>query len=253
VLSIEGLEVSHGRTRVLFGVSMEVSPGGLMCVIGRNGVGKSTLLNAVMGVLRPSAGRVVWEGRDLTRLHPYERVHAGLAYVPQGHATFPQLTVRENLMVVVEANRRGDRAAVDEVLDLFPRLRPLLARRAGFLSGGQQQQLAIARALVTRPRLLLMDEPTEGIQPSIILEIEDAIAQLHAAAGLSILMVEQYVEFALRLADSYVVLDAGAVVTAGETAALDETEVRRLLAVVSLAGAGAGIPAPQTEVVSAGG
>jgi urea transport system ATP-binding protein len=251
VLSIERLEASHGRTRVLFGVSLEVSPGGLMCVIGRNGVGKSTLLNAVMGVVRPSAGRVVWEGRDLTRLHPYERVHAGLAYVPQGHATFPQLTVRENLMVVVEASRRGDRAAVDEVLDLFPRLRPLLGRRAGFLSGGQQQQLAIARALVTRPRLLLMDEPTEGIQPSIILEIEDAIAQLHAAAGLSILMVEQYVEFALRLADSYVVLDAGAVVTAGETAALDETEVRRLLAVVSLAGAA--VPAPQTEAVSAGG
>jgi urea transport system ATP-binding protein len=251
MLSIERLEVSHGRTRVLFGVSLEVSPGGLMCVIGRNGVGKSTLLNAVMGVLRPSAGRVVWEGRDLTRMHPYERVHAGLAYVPQGHATFPQLTVRENLMVVLEANRRGDRAAVDEVLDLFPRLRPLLARRAGFLSGGQQQQLAIARALVTRPRLLLMDEPTEGIQPSIILEIEDAIAQLHAAAGLSILMVEQYVEFALRLADSYVVLDAGAVVTAGETAALDEAEVRRLLAVVSLAGAA--VPAPQTEPVSAGG
>ena len=251
MLSIERLEVSHGRTRVLFGVSLEVSPGGLMCVIGRNGVGKSTLLNTVMGVLRPSAGRVVWEGRDLTRMHPYERVHAGLGYVPQGHATFPQLTVRENLMVVLEANRRGDRAAVDEVLDLFPRLRPLLARRAGFLSGGQQQQLAIARALVTRPRLLLMDEPTEGIQPSIILEIEDAIAQLHAAAGLSILMVEQYVEFALRLADSYVVLDAGAVVTAGETAALDEAEVRRLLAVVSLAGAA--VPAPQTEPVSAGG
>jgi urea transport system ATP-binding protein len=251
MLSVERLEVSHGRTRVLFGVSLEVSPGGLMCVIGRNGVGKSTLLNAVMGVLRPSAGRVVWEGRDLTRMHPYERVHAGLAYVPQGHATFPQLTVRENLMVVLEANRRGVRAAVDEVLDLFPRLRPLLARRAGFLSGGQQQQLAIARALVTRPRLLLMDEPTEGIQPSIILEIEDAIAQLHAAAGLSILMVEQYVEFALRLADSYVVLDAGAVVTAGETAALDEAEVRRLLAVVSLAGAA--VPAPQTEPVSAGG
>jgi urea transport system ATP-binding protein len=251
MLSIERLDVAHGRTRVLIGVSLEVSPGGLMCVIGRNGVGKSTLLNAVMGVLRPSAGRVVWEGRDLTRMHPYERVHAGLAYVPQGHATFPQLTVRENLMVVLEANRRGDRAAVDEVLDLFPRLRPLLARRAGFLSGGQQQQLAIARALVTRPRLLLMDEPTEGIQPSIILEIEDAIAQLHAAAGLSILMVEQYVEFALRLADSYVVLDAGAVVTAGQTAALDEAEVRRLLAVVSLAGAA--VPTPQTEPVSAGG
>jgi urea transport system ATP-binding protein len=234
MLSVENLDVAYRRTQVLFDVSMEVPAGGLVCVMGRNGVGKTTLLNTVMGVLKPSAGRVLWEGRDITSLRPHERIRAGIGYAPQGHPTFPQLTVAENLAVVVESAGGGaDRkAAVDEALDLFPRLRPLIGRKAGFLSGGQAQQLALARALVTRPRLLVLDEPTEGIQPSIILEIEDAIAQLHASRGLSILLVEQYVEFALRLADRYVVLDAGEVVAAGVTSELaDDSSVRRLLAV----------------------
>jgi urea transport system ATP-binding protein len=235
MLSVEGLDVAYRRTQVLFGVSMEVPDGGLVCVMGRNGVGKTTLLNTVMGVLKPSSGRVTWDGRDITGMRPHERIRAGIGYAPQGHPTFPQLTVAENLAVVVEATGGGGkgRAAVDEALDLFPRLKPLLARRAGFLSGGQAQQLALARALVTRPRLLVLDEPTEGIQPSIILEIEDAIAQLHTGNGLSILLVEQYVEFALRLADRYVVLDAGEVVASGETSALsdDDSSVRRLMAV----------------------
>ncbi len=230
MLRVEGLEVAYGRTQVLFGVSLEVPSDGLLCVMGRNGVGKTTLLNTVMGVLRPAAGRVVYEGQDLTGMRPYQRVRAGLAYVPQGRDGFPQLTVMENLTVVCEAVG-GDDRAVDEVLDLFPRLRPLLKRRAGFLSGGQQQQLAIARALVTRPRLLLLDEPTEGLQPSIILEIEDVIARLSGTAGLSILLVEQYVDFALRLADRYVVLDAGEVVSSGQTSELEDTSVRRLLSV----------------------
>jgi urea transport system ATP-binding protein len=234
VLLVENLDVAYRRTQVLFGVSMEVPDGGLVCVMGRNGVGKTTLLNTVMGVLKPSAGRVTWEGRDITGMRPHERIRAGIGYVPQGHPTFPQLTVAENLAVVVEAggDRAGLASAVDDALDLFPRLKPLLGRRAGFLSGGQAQQLALARALVSRPRLLVLDEPTEGIQPSIILEIEDAIAQLHASRGLSILLVEQYVEFALRLADRYVVLDAGEVVASGETSELsDDSSVRRLLAV----------------------
>jgi urea transport system ATP-binding protein len=234
VLTVEGLDVAYRRTQVLFGVSMEVPAGGLVCVMGRNGVGKTTLLNTVMGVLKPSAGRITWEGRDITSLKAHQRIQAGIGYAPQGHPTFPQLTVAENLAVVVESarGRAEGRAAVDEALDLFPRLRPLLGRKAGFLSGGQAQQLALARALVTRPRLLVLDEPTEGIQPSIILEIEDAIAELHASRGLSILLVEQYVEFALRLADRYVVLDAGEVVAAGETSELaDDSSVRRLLAV----------------------
>jgi len=231
VLSVEGLDVAYGRTRVLFGVSLEVPSDGLVCLMGRNGVGKTTLLNALMGVLRPEGGTITFDGQDLTRLRPDERVRAGFAYVPQGHETFPHLTVEENLTVVVEAQGRGERAAMDEALDLFPRLKPLLGRRAGFLSGGQQQQLSIARALTARPRLLIMDEPTEGIQPSIILEIEDAIVQLHESAGLSILLAEQYVDFALRLADSVVVLDAGEVVQAGAVADLEEGAVRQLLAV----------------------
>jgi urea transport system ATP-binding protein len=235
VLEVEGLDVAYRRTQVLFGVSMQVPDGGLVCVMGRNGVGKTTLLNTVMGVLKPSAGRVLWDGRDITGLRPHERIRAGIGYAPQGHPTFPQLTVAENLAVVVEANHAGGagKSAVDDALDLFPRLKPLLGRRAGFLSGGQAQQLALARALVTRPRLLVLDEPTEGIQPSIILEIEDAIAQLHGSSGLSILLVEQYVEFALRLAERYVVLDAGEVVASGETSSLsdDDSSVRRLMAV----------------------
>jgi urea transport system ATP-binding protein len=234
MLVVEGVDVAYRRSQVLFGVSMEVPAGGLLCVMGRNGVGKTTLLNTIMGVLKPSAGRITWEGRDIVSMRPHERVRAGIGYAPQGHPTFPQLTVAENLAVVVESVGGGAAAstAVDEALDLFPRLRPLLARKAGFLSGGQAQQLALARALVTRPRLLVLDEPTEGIQPSIILEIEDAIAELHASRGLSILLVEQYVEFALRLADRYVVLDAGEVVASGETSELaDDSSVRRLLAV----------------------
>jgi urea transport system ATP-binding protein len=231
MLEVTGLDVYHGRTQVLFSVSLVVPDDSLACVMGRNGVGKTTLLNTVMGLLRPARGRIRFEGRDLGRLRPYDRVRAGLAYVSQGRGGFPQLTVAENLSVVQEASPRSSPAAVDEVLDLFPRLVPLLGRRAGFLSGGQQQQLAMARALVTRPKLLVLDEPTEGIQPSIIHEIEDAIVALFRSAGLSILLVEQYVEFALRLADSYAVLDAGRVIDSGETGALDDARVRQLMAV----------------------
>jgi len=224
--------VAYRRTQVIFDVSFEVPSGCLVCVMGRNGVGKTTLLNTMMGVLKPRSGKVFWDGRDITGLRPHERIRLGLAYVPQGHTTFPQLTVAENLAVVREGCGRSDATAVDEALDLFPRLKPLLGRKAGFLSGGQQGQLALARALVTRPTMILLDEPTEGIQPSIILEIEDAIDQLHRARALSILLVEQYVEFALRLAERYVVLDAGRVVAGGATEDLeDDSTVRSLLAI----------------------
>ena len=230
MLSAEGLHVSRGRTRVLFGVSLEVPAGSLVCVMGRNGVGKTTLLNTLMGVLTPTRGHVSFDGHDITRAKTHKRIRAGIGYVPQGHGVFPQLTVWENLAVVLEATKHGDSAAVDEALELFPRLKPMLKRKAGFLSGGQQQQLAIARALITRPRLLVLDEPTEGIQPSIIDEIEEAIAALHAG-GLSILLVEQYLDFALRLADSFVILERGEVVRTGSQADLHDESVRRLLAV----------------------
>jgi urea transport system ATP-binding protein len=231
VLTVTDLEVAHGRTQVLFGISFTVPKGGLVCVMGRNGVGKSTLLNTIMGVLSPKAGSVVYDGQDLAGMKPSDRVKLGLGYVPQNHPCFPNLTVKENLAVVLEASKRSTPSDVDDALALFPRLVPLLSRRAGLLSGGQQQQLAIARALVAQPKLLVLDEPTEGIQPSIIMEIEDAIAQLHAVKGLSILLVEQYVEFALRLANEYVVLDAGEVASAGATDQLSDDRVKELLAI----------------------
>ncbi|GAA3235186.1 urea ABC transporter ATP-binding subunit UrtE [Actinocorallia longicatena] len=230
MLKVEGLEAAYGRARVLFGIDFEVEAGQLMCVMGRNGVGKTTLLNTVMGVLHPTAGTVSFEGEDVTRLKTHERVRRGMGYVPQGHETFPQLTVAENLQVTLEATGHRDKQAVDEALTAFPRLEPLLKRKAGFLSGGQQQQLAIARALVTRPKMLILDEPTEGIQPSIVLEIEAAIEHLHAS-GLAILLVEQYLELALRLADRFIILEAGHVVHAGEAEALHDEQVGRLLAV----------------------
>lgn len=229
MLSVTGLESGYGRARVLFGVSLEVGPGQLVCVMGRNGVGKTTLLNTVMGVLPATAGTVTFDGRDVTRLKPHERVRLGMGYVPQGHQCFPQLSVQGNLLVTVEAAKQP-KSAIDEALDVFPALKPLLKRSAGHLSGGQQQQLAMARALVTRPRMLILDEPTEGIQPSIILEIEAAIERLHAA-GLSVLLVEQYLDIALRLADTFVILDGGHVVRTGTAEELHREDVRRLLAV----------------------
>jgi urea transport system ATP-binding protein len=231
MLTVEGLDVAYGRAQVLFDVSLEVPPGALVCVMGRNGVGKTTLVHAVMGILSPRAGRILFEGNDITRTKTHDRVRLGLGYVPQGHGTFPQMTVAENLSVVLEASARSDRSVIDESLDLFPALVPLLKRKAGFLSGGQQQQLAIARALVTRPVMLLLDEPTEGIQPSVILEIEDTIERLHKQVGLSILLVEQYLDLALRLADQFVVLDAGEVVRAGGKDDLRDESIQRLLSV----------------------
>ncbi|MEU9830066.1 urea ABC transporter ATP-binding subunit UrtE [Streptosporangium sp. NPDC048047] len=229
MLSVRDLDAGYGRARVLSGIGLEVEPGTLVCVMGRNGVGKTTLLDTVMGVLPATAGSVVFDGRDVTRLAPHERVRLGMGYVSQGHATFPQLSVLGNLQVALEA-AGGPKEALEEALEVFPRLKPLLKRHAGFLSGGQQQQLAIARALVARPRMLILDEPTEGVQPSIVIEIEEAIERLHAS-GLAVLLVEQYVDLALRLADRFLILDAGRVVRAGPVAELRDEEVRSLLAV----------------------
>ncbi len=231
ILRADRLEVSYGSTQALFDVSLDVPEGGLCCLMGRNGVGKSTLLASIMGLLAPHAGKIVFSGEDITSAPPFARVAAGIAYVPQGRECFPYLTVRENLMVVAEASAAADEAAIEDALNRFPRLRALLERPAGLLSGGQMQQLAIARALVAKPRLLLLDEPTEGIQPSIILEIEDVIAELKNDGGLSILLVEQYVDFALRLADTYAVMDVGRIVAAGDISTLERTRVHELMAV----------------------
>jgi urea transport system ATP-binding protein len=230
MLSVDELDAGYGGARVLFGVCLEVSAGQLVCVMGRNGVGKTTLLDTVMGLLPATGGSVTFQGQDVTRLPPHERVRLGMGYVPQGHETFLQLSVMGNLQVALEAAPHEDTSAVEEVLEIFPRLKPLLKRPAGFLSGGQRQQLAMARTLVTRPKLLILDEPTEGIQPSIIIEIEETIERLHAA-GLAMLLVERYLDLAMRLADSFVILEAGHVVRSGLAADLRGEDVHRLLAV----------------------
>ncbi len=231
-LELEDVRLAYGRTEVVFGVSLEVSDGGFTCIMGRNGVGKTTLLNGIMGVLPLRAGSIRLDGRDIGNLKTPARARAGIGYVPQGHQVFPHLSAWENLQVVLERDRRhGDPAAIDEALDVFPALRPLLRRPAGLLSGGQAQQLAIARALVCRPELLMLDEPTEGIQPSIILEIEDAIANLHRFTGMTILLVEQYVEFALRLAQRYAVMEGGLVTHEGDTCDVELTSFSDLLVV----------------------
>ncbi|MGI8535910.1 MAG: ATP-binding cassette domain-containing protein [Mycobacteriales bacterium] len=230
-LEIDQVRVAYGRTKVIYGVSLDVPSGSLTCLMGRNGVGKSTLLNAVTGLLPVKGSHLRLDGQDLGKLSPPQRARAGIGYVPQGHAVFPHLTVMENLKVVLERQRGLDPAALDESLDVFPALRGLLTRPAGLLSGGQAKQLTIARALVARPRLLVLDEPTEGIQPSIILEIEDAIAALHRSTGMSILLVEQYVEFALRLAERYAVMQGGLISHSGSTDSVDLTSFSELLAI----------------------
>lgn len=230
MLEIDTVDVGYHRSLVLHGVSVEVPRDGVAAVLGHNGAGKSTLLQAAVGLLGPQSGTVRLDGEDITRRTPHERVARGMAYVPQGQQVFPHLTTAENLQLVADGRRRG-REAVAEALDLFPALRTLSGRRAGLLSGGQRQQLAIARALVTEPRVLLLDEPTEGIQPSVVTEIERTILSLAARGGLSVLLVEQHVGFAMRAAQRYYVLEAGRVTSSGEGGQDAERSVREALSV----------------------
>jgi urea transport system ATP-binding protein len=230
MLEIDGVQVGYGRSLVLHGVSLSVPEDGVAAVMGHNGAGKSTLLRAAIGLLRPRAGRVLFDGEDVTRLAPHERVARGMAYVPQGQQSFPHLTTAENLQLIADSRRDG-KAAMASALELFPALRGLMGRRAGLLSGGQRQQLAIARALITSPRLLLLDEPTEGIQPSVVAEIQETILSLTRCGGLSVLLVEQHVGFALRAAERYYVLESGRVTSSGSGGQGAERDVRQALAV----------------------
>ena len=231
MLTVAGLDLFYGAAQALRKVSLGAEPGRITCVMGRNGVGKTSLLRAVVGLQAISGGTLLWEGKDISRLAPHDRARHGIAYVPQGREIFPLLTVRENLETGYAPLQRGKRSIPDDVFELFPVLKDMLRRRGGDLSGGQQQQLAIGRALVTRPRLLLLDEPTEGIQPSIIKDIGRAIAYLRDKGEMAIVLVEQYFDFARDLADSFAVMDRGEVVTAGTRAELDEARVRRHLTV----------------------
>ena len=232
MLEIRGLDVAYGESQVLWDVSLDVPAGGVVCLMGRNGVGKTTLLKSIMGLLPVRAGRIAFDGSNLVGRRPEERMVRGIGYVPQGREIFPNLTVRENLRLGSLAGRRRADAEgeLEDVLELFPKLGQLLARKGGVLSGGEQQQLAIARVLLARPKLLLMDEPTEGIQPSVINQIEDAIERIKGR-GIAVLLVEQYLEFAWRLAGSYAIMRKGSIVSRGATADLRHDMVREHLTV----------------------
>ncbi len=229
MLSIEDVHLYYGASHTLRGVSLTAAEGEVTCVLGRNGVGKTSLLRALFGLTPIRSGRILWQGEPLDRLTPHRRAARGMALVPQGREIFPRLSVLENLRTGFAPLPRAHRRIEEEIFTLFPVLRQMLHRAGGDLSGGQQQQLAIARALVTQPSLLVLDEPTEGIQPSIIKDIGRVIAGLAARGNMAILLVEQYFEFARDLADAFVVMERGEVVLAGRRAEMVEDEVRRHL------------------------
>ena len=215
MLELKGVQTGYGRSTVIWDVDLVVPKGGAVAIMGHNGAGKTTLLRAAVGLLSATSGVITLDGEDVTKLRPSGRVKRGLGYVPQGQLSFGQMTTMENLQVVADGRKRGPEL-VAEAIDTFPALKELLTRRAGLLSGGQRQQLSIARALITEPRMLILDEPTEGIQPNVVAEIEGVITSLTQRGDLSVLLVEQHVGFALRATDSYYVLESGRVTSHGE-------------------------------------
>jgi urea transport system ATP-binding protein len=232
MLTVEKLNQHYGSSHTLRDVSFEVPKGQCVGLLGRNGVGKSTLLKCLMGVVPVTSGSISIEGQEITNLPPFVRVRLGLGYVPQGREIFPRLTVEENLLMGLASKNHGGPSDIPgDVFEMFPVLKQMLRRRGGDLSGGQQQQLAIARALVMKPKLLILDEPTEGIQPSIIKEIERVIHALSEPGDMAILLVEQYFEFARELADQYVILRRGEIVKRGLSADMNADELRTYLVV----------------------
>ncbi|MEI7712221.1 MAG: urea ABC transporter ATP-binding subunit UrtE [Rhodospirillales bacterium] len=231
MLKVQNIDLHYGAAIALRQVSLQAEPGSVTCILGRNGVGKTSLLRAITGAHPISAGSIEWEGHEISKLPVYERARRGIAWVPQGRDVFPLLTVRENLETGFAVLPRGQRRVPDEIFDLFPVLKTMLRRRGGDLSGGQQQQLSIARALVMKPRLIVLDEPTEGIQPSIIKDIGRVIDLLRSRGEMAILLVEQYFDFAQELAQTIAVMDRGDIVLSGRREDLDEADVRRRLSV----------------------
>jgi urea transport system ATP-binding protein len=233
MLKVEQLQTYYDDSRILSDVSLEVTQDEIICLMGRNGVGKTTFMKSVMGTVKTRQGRISLAGEDLTGYSASRRARAGIGYVPQGRGIFPYLTVYENLLMGFERapRQKVEPEAIEEMYNLFPVLKEMRRRVAGTLSGGQQQQLAIARALVSRPKLLLLDEPTEGIQPSIMLEIEEVILALQAQGGISILIVEQFLDFALQVADYFYIMETGAIVKEGPIEEFDDDIARTYLAV----------------------
>ncbi|MBH0778233.1 urea ABC transporter ATP-binding subunit UrtE [Nocardia bovistercoris] len=230
MLELIDVHSGYGRTEVIHGVTVTVPDDSVVAIMGHNGAGKTTLLRTAVGLIGVKSGEIRFDGEAVTKMAPSRRVKRGIAYVPQGQQSFPQLTTAENLQVVADGRKRG-KQLIEEALELFPALRELLARKAGLLSGGQRQQLAIARALITEPKLLILDEPTEGIQPSVVAEIERTIIDLTRRGGLSVLLVEQHIGFALQAAQQYYVLQSGRVSSSGAGGAGAETDVRAAMAI----------------------
>lgn len=232
MLQVSNLNVYYGESHILRNVDLSVAPGEMVCSIGRNGVGKTTLLKTIMGLLKPRTGQIIFDGEIINDKSPDRRAKMGIGYVPQGREIIPRLTVKENLLLGLEARKERTKndEIPEEIFALFPVLKTMLWRMGGDLSGGQQQQLAIARALMGRPRLLILDEPTEGIQPSIILEIEAAVRRIVQSTGISVLLVEQHLHF-VRQADRYYAMQKGGIVASGPTSELSQDVIQRFLAV----------------------
>ncbi|MEG6330696.1 urea ABC transporter ATP-binding subunit UrtE [Enterobacter hormaechei] len=232
MLQVSELNQYYGGSHILRGVSFEAVVGEVTCLLGRNGVGKTTLLRCLMGLIPVKGGEVVWQGKSITHSKPHQRVQSGVAYVPQGREIFPRLTVEENLLMGLSRFSAGNaRSVPEEIWQLFPVLKEMKHRCGGDLSGGQQQQLAIGRALASRPRLLILDEPTEGIQPSVIKEIGQVIRSLANRGDMAILLVEQFYDFAAELADSYLVMSGGSIVQQGRGENMEQEGVRGLVAI----------------------
>jgi urea transport system ATP-binding protein len=233
MLRVSNLNVYYGESHILRNVDLSIPSGQMICLIGRNGVGKTTFLKTIMGLLKPRTGEIFFQDRSISKLTPDKRAKMGIGYVPQGREIIPRVSVRDNLLLGLEARpqgRKGNESIPTEIFDLFPVLKTMLHRMGGDLSGGQQQQLAIARALMGKPCLLVLDEPTEGIQPSIILEIESAVKRIIEATGISVLLVEQHLHF-VRQADRYYAMQKGGIVASGSTQQLSQEVIQKFLAV----------------------
>jgi len=233
MLDIIGLDTYYGESRVISKLNLSIEKGSITCLIGRNGVGKTTTLKSIMGLVKTPAGQILFDGKDIIKLPAYDRVRLGIGYVPQGRDIFPQMTVRENLELGLQPLAGKQRKAVvpEYIFELFPTLPKFAKRKGGDLSGGQQQQLAIARALAAEPKILILDEPTEGIQPSIIKDIGRAIRRINSEKGITVLLVEQYLEFVLEISDHLFIMEKGNVVLSGATAEQDAEHIQKILTI----------------------